>query len=310
MGSKKTVQMGWRLSSFISISIIAIFICYAIAVVDNNNIFGQSFDAIISRPNSDKNIPRKLTPNEFGDSFGALNTFFSSFAFLFIALSFNLQRKELEEQRKYTRETAEETKANAIVDLYQIYTSESFHQAGMNAWKVLLNCVKCKEYSDFVVNTNFVTEYNKRRIDTKLFNILRDKDMYDGDLNPVIFHENEDRHRLLDVMNFFNILSLRYNPEEESMKKVFDRCDFFYDWWRPLLWWHSDEIDKKYDELDPSLHKFIIKPKWNGMLERLDILYAFPKSTSEQRLKDFIIHPLIESIGLDIRHLASSTNRV
>jgi len=257
---------------------------------------------------------------KIGDAYGAFNALFGSLATLAVGVAIflqqeqlrmqkeelELQRREMKLQREEMRRSseaskdiAEDNKANAIVDLYQQYATEYFYNTSRAAWRVLANCVQHKEYAEYVVNCFFVTEYEIDRFKEHLVPLLRNT--YSSEKYPELADveriENDDRPRLYDFLNFLNVLALRRGPIE-----IFERCDFFYDWWRPLLWWITDLRYEAY-ESDPVKQRYCMPLKWKEMLIRLDEIYGFETPpTSQKRWKEFINHPMIQKMRIDPNH--------
>ena len=248
---------------------------------------------------------------QFGDFLGGvLNPLFSVAAFIGLLITITLQlralkissdeleltRTELEKTASANQTIAEDNKANAIVDLYQIYTNDYFYKLSVAAWQILEVAVKDSDYCKFLVTTFFVTEYKNPRIanHSLVEKIKTHLQLSDGEDARVI--ENDYRHRLDEMINFFNIIALRKAPQE-----VFERCDFFYDWYRPLLWWIADLRLASYLR-DEQKQKYCTRPFHQKGLERLDQIYGFPLQTRAERWADFKSHPLVLEMGLDSRH--------
>lgn len=231
----------------------------------------------------------------FGDKFGAINALFSSLALAGIIFTIFLQRRELKLQReeliltrhelfknaKASKQISEDTKANAIVDLFQTRTSKYFYNLSTAAWNVLMNCLANKKYLDYVVSTFFISEYSldrHKKIEDIIYTLYSDRIEPNNVENKkkILALENDERHRLDDLINYFSVIALREAPPE-----VFDKCDFFYDWWRPLFWWIADERYAAYEK-DELKIKYSTKPKQLEILERLDKIYGFETIKDKQ----------------------------
>lgn len=252
-------------------------------------------------------FPDLASHSNYGDMFGGINALFSAFAFAGLIYTILLQRKELSLQRRELELTRKElhtisqdNKANAVFDMYQMYTTEPFIEVRARSWFIFFKCVKSKRYFDFFVKTQFITEYRSDRFTEELVNDLRDlyaQDIY-PDKSDLVRAENRDRHHILNLMNFFNTLALRDAP-----KDAFQRCDFFYDWWRPFMWLVADATKAHFQSLPQEERRYVIEPTWSGMVERLDKIYGFVTGkTAEERWKEFCDHPLIRHLSIDPQH--------
>jgi len=245
---------------------------------------------------------------QFGDFLGGvLNPLFSVAAFLGLLLTIMLQlralkissdeleltRTELAKTALANQTIAEDNKANAIVDLYQIYTNDYFYELSRAAWKVLEIAVKDYDYCNFLVSTFFVTEYKSPRLDDDLLDKIKTHFDSHEDVKRL---ENDYRHRLDEMINFFNIIALRNAPKE-----VFEKCDFFYDWYRPLLWWICDLRLSAY-MVDENKQRYCTSPSHHKGLKILDSVYGFETGDRLERWEEFQVHPLITQMGLDRRH--------
>lgn len=231
---------------------------------------------------------------QFGDMFGSINALFS--VITLSGLIYSIASQRLEQNR--------DEKARAMIALYELHTTVRHHEITQKAWRVLHRCITSKNYCDFVVSTFFVTKYKLPRLSSDIIDFLKThpttKGLSDDD---IIQTENDERHKLTDAMNFFNIISLRESPED-----LFRRCEFYYDWWRPLLWWLWDLIEAQYAQLTTEEKKVTIKPQWDSMLTELDRRYKMPAlQTPLERYNAFCEHPLIKAHGLDKGHKCPGT---
>ena len=311
---KKTINMihtiNWKEQTLTRMAF-ALMILGALVLIISVGLFikGQSVDSTSS-----------INTTRFGE-FGAfisgvVGVLWSLVGILLFFVTLQYQRKELSLQRKELRLTreefkktaeanmqiAEDTKANAIVDLYQTYTNDYFFRLSGSAWGILMRCLKNKDYSDYVVSTFFVSEYCAMLSDdTKkiIFSAYAEEITNDSEEEKarILKKDNEERHRLDDFINFLSVLALRNAPKE-----VFEKCDFFYDWWRPLLWWISDKRHAAY-LVDLKKQKYSSKPHHLEILSKLDSIYGFETLEShKERWKYFVDHPLVKKNKFDKRH--------
>jgi hypothetical protein len=217
-------------------------------------------------------------------------------------LELGYTRDELRKSAEANKQIAEDTKANAIVDLYQTHTSEYFSLLKQAAWRVLIRCMANKEYSDYLVSTFFVTEYEEPLSDESKNIIYKayQEDMKDNSIEEkvrILKLEDSERHRLDDFINFYSVIALRNAPKE-----IFEKCDFFYDWWRPLLWWISDKRQSEYLK-DPQKQKYSSKLHQLEILSKLDSIYGFVTLESpEERWLYFLEHPIVKKNKFDVNH--------
>jgi hypothetical protein len=254
---------------------------------------------------------------EFGSFVsGAVGIMWSLVGIILFYVTLTLQRKELSLQRKEltltrkelkktaeaNRQIAEDTKANAIVDLYQTYTTDYFFNLSKAAWRVLMRCMSNKEYSDYVVSTFFVSEYSSTLSDDikeTIYAAFASEMLSDDESEKlrILQIDNEERHRLDDFINFYSVLALRNAPKE-----IFEKCDFFYDWWRPLLWWISDKRKAAYAK-DLEKQKYSTELHHLEILERLDFIYGFQTlKDPAERWNYFMNHPIAKRNKFDPMH--------
>ncbi|MCU0491592.1 MAG: hypothetical protein MUD01_08390 [Chloroflexaceae bacterium] len=254
--------------------------------------------------------PELIRQGQFEALFGGLNSLFSALAFAGLIFTIfqqqaelELQRQELAATRKELRATAEanqavaqDSQSNALSALYQQFNQDDFIKVRLEAWQVLTQCIKHKDYCDFVIHSLFASgKWSQKRTDAlsqKIHTFYPQNE--DSDLEDAIKADTKARHSLGNVMNFYNMLSLRKAP-----KAVFERCEFYYDWWRPLLWWFSDAIFEVYNG-DPDIQAYCREPKWDVMLLELDRIYGFATPpTSKERWIYFENHPVFRSLVSD-----------
>jgi hypothetical protein len=256
-----------------------------------------------------------------GDAFGGVNALFSAFAFAALVFTLLLQRDQIvmtreelrlqREELNLTREqlqktaaanasVATDTKANAVFEMYQVFTSPTFWEVRCAAWRVFVMCVQSKTYFDHFISTFFVTRSREKRINAELVSCLRGRYCANQfpDEQSLIDTEYLDRHYAVDLMNFFNTLALR-----ESPVVAYERCHFAYDWWRPWIWFVSRGIERYYAKLSDTERRYTTPPTWQGMLPVLDRYYKLKLDGSDTEQWDlFCKHPLILSLKLDKSH--------
>lgn len=255
--------------------------------------------------------PNMMNENELnkaGEIFDSISALFSGLAFFGLLITILLQNSELKLQReelKLTREElqkssdanvsiAKDNNEKAILDLYQSFTTDYFEQIRVASWRVLSNCIKSKEYCDYVVDSFFVSETTK--LSDELISKLRyaypeikfktPKDVRD--------QETSDRIKLDLLLNFFNLLA-----NKKDVNEVIKNCDFYYDWYRPLFWWVLYFREKKYNQSE-QIRRYSSKPFWINMLKKLDECYEHKKFDSDEILWSYLVnHPVISKKGID-----------
>lgn len=268
----------------------------------------------------------KIDASKFGDfgsfisgAVGVLWTLVSSILF-YVALrlqrkELSLQRKELELTRKELKTTseanqsiAEDNKAKAILDLYQAYITKEFREKRQRAWNVLRMCITNKDYSDYVIMhffPVFVKEKSNREITGDLIVFYKKMmkkrfPLLEIDTDDKAKQEDrEDRHSLDDFSNFFNLLALRKSDREIE---TFKSCEFFYDHWRPLLWFMCDQREKYFSQ-NEIVKKYSRQVDWQKMLLAIDEFYGYEKYENRNQLLHYIkTHPILAEFEIDSRH--------
>jgi hypothetical protein len=230
----------------------------------------------------------------FGEYFGGilnpLIAFLTLGVTVFIAITFNNYEKSRDKQTK------DEADVKAYLELYQYFTSPDFREKRYTAWNVLRSAIKNDEYKKFLIGELFATRYDKRPPSSQLHTKFKDILYPDIPLEEKSFlrRESDDRHKLDSVVNFFQLLSIKDIPSDYH-----SICDFYYDSWRPLLYWYAKQIEKEYNS-DNENKKFSNVPSHKKALELLDKKFFKPSDSSNILTIDNIEnHPII------VRHLKS-----
>jgi hypothetical protein len=259
-------------------------------------------------------LPHLVDGPNVEHSLAAAAALISAFAFAGLIYTTLLQRKELELQRAELQATREElkrtaeanasiardNKANAVFEMYKAFNSEHFEEVRSRSWRLFVHCARSRPYFDKFTSVFFCTQGNSDTLTPELMTGLRSlyglaEDVPDANVHVL---EHRDTHNAVSVMNFFNTLASRDAP-----KDAFRRCDFFYDWWRPFLWWIADTVEARYQSLSETERNYVIHPVWSEMLQKLDDIYDLQSGdTAEARLKAFGAHPLVRNIETDPTH--------
>ena len=246
-----------------------------------------------------------------GEIFDSISALFSGLAFFGLLVTIILQKSDLKLQREELKLTREElqksSEANisiandnnerAILDLYQSFTTEYFEKIRQASWKVLSNCIKSKDYCDYVVDSFFVSE--TRKLPEEI--ILKIRTSYPenkyGTIEKVRIKETSDRIKLDLLLNFFNLLA-----KKKDVTEVIKNCDFYYDSYRPLFWWILYFREKKYYESE-KIKKYSSKPFWIEMLRLLDDCYGHEKFITDDYLWEYLVnHPTIVRKEIDDKY--------
>lgn len=246
-----------------------------------------------------------------GQIFEGIGALFSGLAFIGIIFTIFLQSNELQLQRKeleYTRielkKTAEanlaivqDNKELSVFELYKEFKSAYLQDITKSAWRIFINCLKSKTYCDYFLNTYYCVDYTPGKFTQKIANEVESSypSTIRESLEELTRVESDDRYKLDYLINFFQILSFRLNSE--FMKK----CDFYYDWWRPLLWWLADIRLNNYNT-DGDKQEYCIKPNLTETLLELDKIYGFkPLNNSTERWEYLKNHPLLKKVKIDVK---------
>lgn len=205
-----------------------------------------------------------------GDSFGLANAAFSGAAMITALFAIMSQSKELELQRKYSIEASDDAKADAVFEMYKEFSLKEKQRLG--GWITLKKFMRSPLYRKYVVKTSNLAEFHEHRFSEELWADFRD------DLNaPEVYatfesaraKENSDRHDLLDILNFFSVLALR-----KARPETFRRCNFFYDWWGPPMWYYALKVEQYRLTINEIDRTRLLEREWISMLVRLDEIYG------------------------------------
>ncbi|MEM7571704.1 MAG: hypothetical protein AAF433_02335 [Bacteroidota bacterium] len=251
---------------------------------------------------------KTVSDQPVSDVFNSLNTLFAGLAFAGLIITILVQKKELELQRQeliLTREElrksseanlqiAIENKEKSIFDLYLTFSDDSFEEIRVSSWRVLENCLRSTDYCSYVVNSFFVTG-------TKDFKRIEDflEQTYgeiDSPIESIHDRERADRIKLDMLINFFSLLANKDAPQSVLMK-----FNFYYGWWRPVLWWVLFLGETAYQST-PEVKMYSVRPDWIRMLSILDNCYGFTPFTDLASIWHHLqTHPRMKRIAIDPR---------
>jgi hypothetical protein len=227
---------------------------------------------------------------QFGNFFAAvLNPYLSALLVIttvYIAWWLNNYEKKRDAALK------KEADVKSYLELYQYYTSPEFREKRTIAWQVLVRAIENDEYAEYLVDQAFAGRYGARPADEDLYNIICPECYSQGDhfKQAILYLERENRHKLDAVVNFFQLLAIKDLPDE-----TFRLCDFYYDYWRPMLYWYAKKLNEKYEnQAEPENSLFSNKPRLLEALKLLDKKYLDSKLLKNISAKDDIDHPIIQ----------------
>lgn len=189
---------------------------------------------------------------------------------------------------------ANEAKEKAILDLYQTFCSEYFQTIKTSSMNIIIAAIQNKDYCDFMISRFFVVSNKILTIDL-LLQIPKFKDLSikNSSMN-ILEKEQSDRFKLDELINFFILLS---NKSESNA--AIGKCDFFYDWWRPLFWFLAIKQNEYYKS-DMLVQKYSKEPSLYNVVKDLDKIYGWDSFKSPDEFwKYFFEHPKILSYGID-----------
>lgn len=259
-----------------------------------------------------KSLISELTTQPLADVFNSINALFAGFAFGGVIVTVYLQILEMQDTRDELKRTADAnlrtSEANlkmaelsderAILDLFNVYCSEYFQTVKNSSMSVLIPAVASKAYFDFVVSRLFVAEQQTfPDSDWTKFS----QSTYSKSLDDFKSEDQFNRYKLDELMNFFNILTGRQDPQG-----VIKRCDFSYAWWRPLFWMLASSMKERYQTIE-TVKNFSTPPIFPDTVVKLDELYGFKPFSSDVEMWEYVkTHPKIKSYGVDELHFNSS----
>ncbi len=246
---------------------------------------------------------------QFGDYVGGvIGPIVVMYTAIFLVISLCLAVKENINGRLARQE-------NAVISLFQTYISDTFYEKRRHAWMAMTLALYDPEYCKYLVNHFFPIKCDdapQRKTLNRLKACIDKEDSLDKynktEFGKDLYKElkvidHKIRHCFDDILNFYNILA-SYIPDEEDspkekemMNAIIKKCDFFYEWYRPFLWWLCDLRMKTYLDIHKEQDGILNPIEYKKSLEKLDRLY-FPENTDKyinpiEREKVFRSHPLI-----------------
>lgn len=202
---------------------------------------------------------------------------------VYIAMTFNDYEKRRDKQTK------DEADVKSYLELYQYFTGPEFREKRHTAWNVVRKAIENKEYKDFLIRETFVSRYVDRMERDDVYKNFKSLLYTDQNLDKREFlHlESEDRHKLDSVINFFQLLAVKDVPDN-----YYSICDFYYDSWRPILYWYAREIEIGYN-LSQDNKKYNNPPTLKLALAMLDKKYYKPATTDTLTYANIDEHPIL-----------------
>lgn len=191
------------------------------------------------------------------------------------------------------KQSKHEADVKSFMELYQFFISNEFREARTTAWDILKKAIANDSYRDFVVRENYVSRYINRKprpdVYSEFAEILYPKEEQLEQLKQAAFLKREamDRNKIDVIINFFQLLSLKDVPED-----YYKVCDFYYDTWRPVLYWYATELKAAYDKLAEN-KKYNNPPTLLEALTKLDNRFYAPEVLKELTKAGYKKHPII-----------------
>ena len=170
-------------------------------------------------------LPQNAFQEPLNSSYNVLNVLFTALAFGGVIITLIFQAQE-------ARNARSESVERAILEMFQILTSDHFQATKNAAFRVLIAAIRNRDYGEYVASKLFAVGQlpwpGSDAVKQALCELDGAKQAADA---PTFEHlERHDRLKLDDMMNFFSMLAQR-----ESSASIVHHVDFAYDWWRPAL---------------------------------------------------------------------------
>lgn len=189
----------------------------------------------------------------FGDYIGGLLNPYISLLTLIVTAIIAYMLYSYEKARD--TDDKHETDVKSFMELYQFFISPDFREVRVIAWYVLKNTVQHEKYKKFLLRENYVSRYIDRMPRPKVYEEFKDI-LYIEDHPHLKAPEEEkaflrqeslDRDKVNVLVNFFQLLSFKNVPQD-----YYEICDFYYDTWRPVLYWYGQELENAYKMLEEN----------------------------------------------------------
>ncbi|WP_316752576.1 hypothetical protein [Pedobacter gandavensis] len=229
----------------------------------------------------------------FGDYIGGLlNPFISLLTLLvtsYIAYILFTYESKRDAQSK------EEGDVKSFMELYQFFMGIEFRAVRTMAWDILKKAIANDNYRDFIIKENYVSRYIGRQPRADVYRefkgVFYQKDhlIYSQEDNESAFLKQEafDRNNIDILINFFQLLSFKNVPEN-----YYKICDFYYDTWRPVLYWYAMQLEKAYLLLEEN-KRFNNPPNLLEALKKLDERFYKPEILAALKEEKIETHPII-----------------
>lgn len=198
-------------------------------------------------------------------------------------------------ENKRDRLSKKESDVNSFKELYQFFISNEFQKVRVISWYILKKAIGNDKYSRFLLNENYVSRYvlsdHRANIYPEFKNILYLHDHPDliqpSNEKDFLQQEAKDRNKVDTLVNFFQLLSFKDIPTD-----YFKICDFYYDTWRPVLYWYANGQKDVYSYLEQN-RRYNNPPTLLEALERLDKVFFKPEILTSLNEQDINKHPII-----------------
>lgn len=229
----------------------------------------------------------------FGDYWGGIINAIISVLTLLVTSSIAFILYHYEKKRDELSQT--DYDVNSYKELYQFFISSDFREARVVAWYILKKGIEHDDYMDFILKENYVSRYKDRTPRADVYNVFKDI-LYQNDHPQLMAPSGEqaflrqealDRNKVDTLINFFQLLSVKKIPLNH-----YKICDFYYDTWRPVLYFYSERLLRAYEDLGAD-KRYNNPPSLNDALIKLDTVFLEQQTLEALGKENILDHPII-----------------
>lgn len=236
--------------------------------------------------------------------FSPVNALFSALAFVGLIITIYLQSRGLELQREELKATRDElhataeanqtivsdSKVTALINLYLFfYDGSNFGKTREKASFVLHKMIEHEDYYHYIFGRWAIAARGYENVSERHQHQFQKIYSPNSELDFDTFKQIDSEHRdkFFDLLNFFNLLSVRSIPKE-----YYQKVDFNYAQWRQILWWYAFRVEAEFYN-DMELKKFCTKIALKDSLVKLDDMFDFE---SPSNLQDVFQFPTVRDL--------------
>jgi hypothetical protein len=238
-------------------------------------------------------LPQNAFQEPLNSSYNVLNVLFTALAFGGVIITLIFQAQE-------ARNARSESVERAILEMFQILTSDHFQATKNAAFRVLIAAIRNRDYGEYVASKLFAVGQlpwpGSDAVKQALCELDGAKQAADA---PTFEHlERHDRLKLDDMMNFFSMLAQR-----ESSASIVHHVDFAYDWWRPALMLIA-QLQKEHRDRHPKIRELCKNRLLHDIIASLDRVYGHAPIEGDAAVWAYLrTHPLLqERFTMDARY--------